>query len=692
MDNKSAGDEDPAQWLEDSSDPAVREWVKTRVCATVSRFASGEAFSGLQARLREVLDSDGRLLQVLRTGDYYYNFRRGTEHPRGIWRRVAWQMFAGHRSAWETVLDLDALAVREQENWVWKAPVFPPMCPDRCLLALSRGGADAAVLREFDLSTLDFVPGGFVVPEAKTHAVWAGAGSLYVATDQGEGTLTASGYPRRLCLWSRGSRLAEAVPLLEGERTDLWVRAYVLVTQAHRYDVLVRQMDFYRCEYHLYRQGALDHIPVPEDADIDFVGGQMLIRLRSDYLAEDGKHYRTGSLLAVEFPAFMDGCRNFALLFEPERAASIQEMRITGAYVVLDILDCVRARVQEWTVREGRWTCRDIPVARCGSVSIQAESRWGESGCYFMQESDFLTPDTLFRIEAGHDGRTLVSRAEPMFESAGLQVEQYFAVSRDGTRIPYFCATREGMPGQEVAPVLLYAYGGFSVSLTPYYSALLGRGWLERGGTYVMANIRGGGEFGPQWHQSARRENRPRAFEDFIAVAEDLVARGITVPARLGIMGGSNGGLLMGAMYTQRPDLFGAVVCRVPLLDMRRYHLLLAGHSWMAEYGNPDVEEDWTFLKAYSPYHNVDAQKHYPPLLLTTSTRDDRVHPGHARKMKARLEACDVADVWYYENPEGGHAGAADNAQTAFNNALIYTFLWEMLAAGESGSIGPSAC
>jgi len=656
----------------------VQEWIEAHVRTTVSRFASGGNSPSLQTRLREVLDSEGRVLHVLRTGAHYYNFHRDAAHPRGLWRRIAWRAFAGHESAWETVLDLDALAAREQENWVWKAPVFPSLLSCRCLLALSRGGADAVVLREFDLETLDFVPDGFVLPEAKTNVAWADTDHLYVATDRGEETLTASGYPRCLCLWRRGECVDTAEPLLAGEKADMWVRAYVLATQGLRYDILVRQRDFYRCEYYLRQGGTLARISVPKDANIDFVAGQLLIRLRSDYTLDDGRIYRTGSLLASGFSAFMAGQREFALLFAPTDAASIVDMRVTGAHVILNILDCVRARVLEWTLTGNTWTHREVVAADCGSVSILDESRWGESGCYFIQESDFLTPDALYRIEAGHAGRTLLSGAEPMFVSAGMLVEQNFAVSRDGTRVPYFCVRHEGKA--DTGPVLLYAYGGFSVSLTPYYSALLGRGWLEQGGTYVMANIRGGGEFGPQWHQSAQRENRQRAFDDFIAVAEDLVARSLTTPARLGIMGGSNGGLLMGAMYTQRPDLFGAVVCRVPLLDMRRYHLLLAGHSWMAEYGDPDNADDWHFLQAYSPYHNVHAGRDYPPLLLTTSSRDDRVHPGHARKMMARLEACGVPEVWYYENTEGGHAGDADNAQTAFSNALIYTFLWEKLA------------
>ncbi len=670
---------DPHLWLEENAGTRALDWVAEQNRRSTALITRDPQFEPLREQIRAILDSRDRIPYVRRMGDFYYNFWRDEDHPRGLWRRIRPADYRAAEPHWETVLDLDALAERENENWVWKGA--QGRCPDwdRCLISLSRGGADAVVVREFDLHAGTFVADGFHIAEAKSDVAWLDRDTLFVGSDFGPGSLTGAGYPREVRLWRRGTPLAEAVAVFAGEVSDVAVGALVSERPGYRREIIVRSPSFFTAEYWLRAGGRLSRVPVPDDAQIDFFGAQLLVQLRSDWPA-GGKRYRAGSLLAIDFAAFEAGQRDFQVLFEPTESTALDAYAKTRNHVVLVILDQVKGRLAEWHFGDGTWTRRAVASPAFGSLGISAVDH-GESEEYFLTHVDFLTPDSLVLARAGTDARETLKQRPAFFDAGALAIEQLAVESRDGTRIPYFVVRPRDLARDGENPTLLYGYGGFEVSLTPSYSAAVGKAWLEKGGVYVVANIRGGGEFGPRWHAAARKEKRQNAYDDFAAVARDLAARGIARPERLGIMGGSNGGLLMGVMLTQQPGLFGAVVCQVPLLDMRRYHRLLAGASWMGEYGDPDDPVQWDHIRRYSPYQNLRPGVPYPNILFTTSTRDDRVHPGHARKMKARMDELAIGNAWFYENTEGGHAGAADNSQAAFMSALEYTFLRQMLGA-----------
>jgi prolyl oligopeptidase len=568
------------------------------------------------------------------------------------------------------------LADTEKENWVWKgySVLYPTY--DRCLLFLSRGGADAIVLREFDLNTKAFVKEGFYLPEAKSEVAWRNRDSLYVGTDFGPGSLTSSGYPRVVKEWKRGTPLAEAKTVFEGKPEDVAVSASVVHDHGHTYELISRAVTFFT-SHDFVRQGEQwVKIDKPDDATVGTFEDQLLLQLRLDWTI-DGKTYPAGSLLAGDFNGCLKGQRNFDMLFTPAERTSLAATTDTKNYLVLNELDNVRNRLYVLKRQDGKWTRNPLDAPAFGSVGINGIDP-DESDDFFLTFTDFLTPSSLYFGTLGHDEREQLKTLPSFFNTEGLEITQHDATSKDGTKVPYFQVGKKGQPLNGKNPTLLYGYGGFEVSMLPSYGAGVGSAWLERGYVYALANIRGGGEFGPKWHEAARKEHRQRAYDDFISVAEDLIARKVTSPVHLGIEGGSNGGLLMGVMLTERPELFKAVVCQVPLLDMRRYNKLLAGASWMDEYGNPDIPEDWAYISKYSPYQNVMKGKKYSRVLFTTSTRDDRVHPGHARKMVAKMEE-QGHDVLYYENIEGGHGGAANNKQAAYMAALAYTFLLKEL-------------
>ncbi|EHR72645.1 serine protease, S9A family peptidase [Burkholderiales bacterium JOSHI_001] len=672
--------DDPYLWLEEVQGARALDWVRERNATSRALLQAEPHFAPTRERLRAILDAKDRIPAVQRRGDWLYNFWRDDRNPRGLWRRTTLAEFAKPQAAWHTVLDLDALARSDNENWVWHGADCLGPTYQRCLLSLSRGGADASVIREFDSVTGRFVADGFVLPEAKSDIAWLDADTLLVATDFGPGSMTDSGYPRVVKRWQRGQPLASAVTVFEGEKQDVGVGISVDMSSGRPRVLLQRSLDFYRSRQWLLQGKRLLPLDKPEHARLQFWGRHLLLQPREDWTV-DGRRHPGGSLLLADAKAYLAGQRRFTVLFEPTPTRSLAGWALTRDHVLLQLLDNVAGRLQEWRRGPRGFTHRDVAAPFPGQLSVQAlHDPWQRQDPlaerYLLNYTDFLRPDTLFLGRSGSDERSPLKALPAQYDSTGLSAEQFFATSRDGTRVPYFVVRRVGATG---APTLLYGYGGFEVPLLPRYSPGVGSAWTSQGGTYVVANIRGGGEFGPAWHRAALLENRQRAFDDFIAVAEDLIARGITTPQRLGLMGGSNGGLLVGAVMLQRPELFGAVVCQVPLLDMKRYHLLLAGASWMAEYGNPDLPEQWAFISAYSPYQNVRPGMKLPPLLLTTSTRDDRVHPGHARKMAARMQA-QGHDVQYYENMEGGHGGAADNAQRADLLALEYSFLWRVLS------------
>ncbi len=671
---------DPHLWLEDVTGEKPLAWVRDRNARSVAALAESDGFRDLERRILAILDSKERIPLVTKIGDRFYNFWRDADHPKGLWRRTTLEEYRTSSPAWETVLDLDALARTESENWVWHgATVLEP--EDRfCLVSLSRGGADADVVREFDLRTKAFVPDGFRLPEAKSRVAWRDHDSLFVATDFGPGTLTSSGYPRIVRQWKRGTPLEAAETVFEATATDMSAAGWRDLTPGFEREFVIRQQTFYTNEFFVRRDGRLVKIDKPADASAGVHREWLLLELRSAWTVA-GRTYPAGSLLAADFDRFLAGQRDLHVLFEPTERSSLVAFAGTRHHLLLTTLDNVRNRLFVLTFHDGRWERNPVAglpdYGTAGATPVDDM----ESDDYFLVTASSLQPSTLALASAARAAAEpeRLKQSPSFFKADGLAVTQHEAVSKDGTRVPYFQIGPRDLVLDGGSRTLLYGYGGFEIPLLPGYEPLAGTAWLEHGGVYVIANIRGGGEFGPAWHQAALKGKRLRAYEDFIAVAEDLVARKVTMPPRLGIRGGSNGGLLMGNMYSMRPDLFGAVLCQVPLLDMRRFHTLLAGASWMGEYGNPDLPEEWAFIREFSPYHTVARDRKYPPLLITTSTRDDRVHPGHARKMTARLEEFGHR-VLYYENIEGGHGGAADNRQKAFMEALGYAFFGRELA------------
>ena len=676
MGSSHAQQTDPYLWLEDVGGEKALSWVKEQNAVALKELQAQASYPAIHERLKTILNSKERIPAIVKNGDHYYNFWRDAKHVRGIWRRTTLAEYQKAEPAWETVIDLDKLAADENENWVWHGASCLYPKGEQCLVSLSRGGGDAHVVREYNVSKRAFVADGFNLPEAKSDSSWIDSDTIFVSTDFGEGSMTTSGYPRIVKEWKRGTPLAAARTLYEAKPEDLGVGAYKDFTPGHNIQFVTRQIGFYSSELFIREGDKLTKVEKPEDANAYSDRDQLIIELRSDWTVNGATH-KQGSLLATDLKRFMAGERQLETLFTPTATSSLDGVAATRNALLLNILDNVKNRIIELRHVDGKWQRRDVDAPAYGTLGVQAVDQY-ESDQYFLTVTDFLTPTTSYLASVGNDQRTPLKSLPAFFDAKPYTVKQFHATSKDGTKVPYFVVMNKKARLNGKNPTLLYGYGGFEVSLKPSYSGTSGEAWLKHGGVYVLANIRGGGEFGPRWHQAALKENRQRAFDDFIAVAQDLVKRKVSSPRHLGIMGGSNGGLLVGAALTQRPDLFNAVVCQVPLLDMQRYSKLLAGASWMGEYGDPDDPKQWSYISKYSPYQNVFKDKHYPRVLFTTSTRDDRVHPGHARKMVARMKE-QGHDVLYWENTEGGHAGAANNDQQAQMWALTYAFLLKQL-------------
>ncbi len=679
---------DPHAWLEDVSGEAQLDWVRQRNGVSGSELTGTPRFTAIRDEILEILDSRDNIPGVVQRGELLYNFWKDAEHPRGLWRRTTWGEYRKAEPQWEVLIDVDALAEAEGVSWVWHgADVIKPSYA-KALVSLSPGGSDADVVREFDLTTGSFVTNGFELPESKGSVSWADSGgdTVFVARDFGEGSLTRSGYPRTVRRWVRGTPLEEAPEVWAGSQDDVVAGLTHDFTPGHERDIAYRAVGFFDTEVHLFDGGTTTRIDVPTSANVDVHRTWLLVRLREDWDL-DGALWPGGSLLACDLDAFLAGGRDFEVLFAPTDATALADYTWTRNHLVLTVLDDVTNRLELLTPpAEGtrRWASHPLEVGgdvpALATIGVSAVDH-RTSDDLWLVTTDFITPTTLSVLRPATDGATpsieTLKQAPSFFDATGLRVSQHFTTSDDGTRVPYFEVRAYDAPAGPV-PTLLTGYGGFEIARLPEYAPGVGRAWLKRGGAYVLANIRGGGEYGPRWHTSALRAERHRAYEDFAAVARDLHRRGVTDRAHLGIQGGSNGGLLMGVMYTLYPDLFGAVVCQVPLLDMKRFSHLLAGASWMAEYGDPD-SSDWEFIKTFSPYHLLDEESDHPPILLTTSTKDDRVHPAHARKFQAALEEMG-RDARYYENIEGGHGGAATNEQRAHLSAMAFEFLWQQLS------------
>ena len=668
--------EDPYLWLEEVTGDKPMAWVKEQNAQSVKELEARPEFKGLHEKLVAIYNSRERIPMAAKRGKYVYNFWQDAENPRGVWRRTSMEEYRKKDPAWETVLDVGKLSADENEKWVFKGAncLFPDYT--RCLVTLSRGGADAAEIREFDTVKKEFVKGGFVLKESKGSADWRDRDTLYIGRDFGPGTLTTSGYPRQVKEWKRGTPVESATLVFEGKDSDVSVSANVIDEKNRRYEMISRNITFWESEDFIRQGEKWVKLDTPRDAAVSAANGRLLVQLKSEWKLPKGT-YAAGSLLAFGLDSFLDGRRYPEVLYEPAERAALSSYTVTHDMIVLDILDNVKSKVVELRPKGDRWVSSNVKVPPSSNVGVAALDR-DDSNDYWMTVTSFVEPTTLYLATPGNADREKMKSLPAFFDAKGLKTLQYEVASKDGTKIPYFVVMRDGTKLDGSNPTILYGYGGFEVSMLPNYSGTIGAGWLERGGVWVMANLRGGGEFGPEWHTKALRENHPKSFEDFIAVAEDLSKRGITSPKHLGIMGGSNGGLLVGATFVQRPDLFKAVVCSVPLLDMRRYNKLLAGASWMGEYGDPDKAEDWAFISKYSPYQNVKKDAKYPRIFFWTTTRDDRVHPAHARKMVARMKE-QGHDVLYFEYTEGGHGAGSTPAQQAYLWALTYTYFWNEL-------------
>lgn len=669
--------EDAFVWLEDVLGEKALAWVEENNKKSLGYLKAKPTYHELYDKNLEIFNSKERIPYVSQMGDYFYNFWRDEKNERGIWRRTTLAEYKKTSPKWETVLDVDALAKKDGENWVYKGSncLYPNY--ERCLINLSRGGADATVVREFDIPSKSFVKGGFELPEAKSRVAWIDKDTVFVGTEfDKEDSMTDSGYPRIVKIWKRGESLDQASTVFEGEKSNVWTGAYVIHDQDKKYKIIYQGLDFYASELYLQTDKGIKKLNRPQDSSLSgMLNGQLLIELKSDWTV-GGKTYPQAALLSIDIDDYINGSTDFTEVLVPDERTSIAGISNTKDYLLINLLKDVSSELYRYSFNNGKWSSEKVKMPEFGSLSVVGTS--DDHNNYFINYNDFLTPSSLYYYD-DQSGKTEVLKSLPaFFDASPYKVEQHFVTAKDGTKVPYYLIMKKDTKLDGSNPTLLYGYGGFEISLRPSYSASLGKNWLEKGGVYALANIRGGGEYGPRWHQAALKKNRHIAFNDFISVAEDLIARKVTSPKHLGIRGGSNGGLLVGTVFTMRPDLFNAVVCQVPLLDMKRFNKLLAGASWMGEYGNPDNEDEWEYIKTYSPYQNVHKDTKYPKVFFTTSTRDDRVHPGHARKMVAKMQA-QGHDVLYYENTEGGHGGAANNKQSANLQALIYTYLEDQL-------------
>jgi prolyl oligopeptidase len=656
--------DDPFLWLEEVEGAKALEWVNAHNSISTSRFKADPRFAGVHADLSKIAFAKDRIPSIEIEYGHVFNFWQDSEHVQGIWRMTTLASYETAAPKWTTLLDIDALSKTENIQWVFKGATGLAPEGDRYLISLSRGGKDAVEVREFDFKTRTFVKDGFFVPESKSWVRWKDKDTIWIGTDFGPGSMTTSGYPRISKLWKRGTKLIEAKTVFEGNESDVSVTGYTIDRPEGSIDLVERSPTFFGLETYLYSDGNLSKIEMPTHAQ--FQGAfhdHLFFILRGDWTSGTTL-FKAGSLISVSLEKKIS-----TLVMEKPKDGRILGVVLSAHKAFIQTLENIQSKLY---VLDGIHP-KAIETSFPGSVfHFSSASRWDD--VLVIQAEDFLLPLSQYLLDESGKSK-LLKKMPDRFDATPYVSEQRFATSKDGTRVPFFVVHAKSMKWDGVQPTLLNAYGGFEADHLPSYSGGVGKIWLERGGVYVRANIRGGGEYGPEWHTSAMKENRQRAFDDFFAVSEELIKLKITTPAHLGIMGGSNGGLLMGVALTQRPDLYGAIVCQVPLLDMLRYHHLLAGASWMDEYGNPDIPEQRAYIEKYSPYQNLKSDQTYPETYFSTSTKDDRVHPGHARKMVAKLESLNKP-VLYFENTAGGHGGGANIEDHV--NRWSYEFIYLM--------------
>jgi prolyl oligopeptidase len=668
----AAPDDDPYLWLEDVEGERPLDFVDRQNRLTLEKFG-GAQFAADRDMLAAIYDRPDNIPYVTRRGGLLYNLWKDAKNPRGLWRRTTIEEFRKPDPVWETLLDIDRLAAEEGEDWLLNWTVMNPDCK-RIILSLSRGGSDAVTLREFEIETKTFVTDGFVLPEAKSGVDWLDTDKLLLSSAHGEGMATSSGYARTVRIWPRGTNVKDAPVIFETAPGNMRTYSGVDRSDPARRVWFVEQLDFFNFQIWLGDEtGAKTKLDLPTDIWMLTHRDWMAIKLRSSW-APGRRAYPSDTVLGISLPAFLAGDRNFELVFDPGPRRALQGMFWVAGRLVLPILDELKPSFEVWTPSASAWIRERLPgLPEIGVVDVwpldadPAES----NGDLLANIQDPLTPPSLLLIE-DIGSPTPLKQAPRTFSPERLVVTQHEVISVDGERIPYVQTGPATETGD--APVYMTAYGGFGHSVKPYYSSALGKLWLERGGTCVQANIRGGGEFGTRWHDAGRYAGKRLAHDDFAAVAADLVKRGVTRPGRIAAEGGSNGGILISNMLVRYPERFGALFCTIPLIDMRRYTKLLAGASWIAEYGNPDKPEEWAWLQTYSAYHTAKPGQTYPPILFVTTRRDDRVHPGHARKMTAKLQAMGY-EAYFYEPAAGGHGYGKDNKERAASIALGYTFL-----------------
>ena len=664
-------------WLEDIEADDARAWVSAQNDVSLARLQGDERYAALKQRAVEFLTDNRRLPLGQYSSGKVRNFWQDDDHIKGILRETTLAQYATDDPAWTVLLDIDALAEEEDEDWVYKGRTSLGSNPDRCLIHLSRGGTDAVEIREFDCADQSFVTNGFFLPEAKTQVEWLNEDQILVGTDFGPGSLTTSGYARLLKLWQRGTALTEARTIFEAEETDMVVTAKTLHRPEGDYTFILQVPSFFEEEIHFYSAGTVNRVPIPLTVNFHGVlGDSFLFELREPWTHGD-QTYAAGELLSLHLQKSLDAREPVGIerVFSPPASMAIKSTVIGRDSIYLSTLDDVDGRLFEIRPGIDGWSNKTVDLPDQGSLEFVTCDPVDD--VMMVSYESFTTPQSLYLLNQGADPEPV--RSEPRrFDADGLITRQYFANSRDGTRVPYYVICHRDTPLDGTNPTVLYAYGGFEVALTPAYMSALSSAWLEAGGVWVQANLRGGGEYGPDWHNAALLENRQNAYDDYIAVAEDLISQGITSPNKLAIRGGSNGGLLVTAVMVQRPDLYQAVICAVPLIDMMRYHRLSAGASWMAEYGNPDIPEQAEYIRRYSPYQNVLADVEYPHAFFWTNMKDDRVHPSHARRMVAKMLS-QGHEVMYFENTEGGHGGGADPVALAHTTALELVYLMQQL-------------
>ena len=671
--------DDPYIWLEEIQGERALAKVDQWNADTEAVLTDQPEYPLAKAWAKQILDDTRQIaLPDAIQGDMVTNLWRDADNPRGLWRIASLESYMAGAPEWRVLIDVDKLGEDEGQSWVWHganclAPEYA-----RCLIALSPGGTDADVVREFDVTTGRFVDGGFSLPEAKSNVAWFDEDTLFVGTDEGEGSLTDSGYPRLVKLWDRGTDFSTARQIAEGEQADISASGFSVLDGDTRWRFVNRSPSFWTNQISLVKaDGSTVPLPLPEDAEFEAVLNGLVIAKLNSALETTGGTEQPGALVAWSLQSVLDGSDPAPFtVFRPSDTQAIEEVAASETKLWVKVLDDVSGKLIELSPGQSGWTARDMELPANSTVQIAETSGTGDTA--FVTVESMLTPPTLYAVPS--EGEAVAIASEPaQFDASKFTVEQKFATSKDGTKVPYYLVRPKDAQGP--LPTLIHAYGGFRAAQTPKYltaepyrSGPLGLFWVESGNAYVLANIRGGGEYGPRWHEDALREKRQNSFDDFHAVADDLVASRLTRPGHIAASGRSNGGVLVGAVANQRPDLYGAIISGSPLIDMRRYNKLLAGASWMAEYGNPDVPEDWAFMKEWSPYQNMSDGPDVPAAFYYLSTLDDRVHPGHARKAAAKHEAYGQT-FYYHEYREGGHSVGSDHEEDAKRAALLLSYL-----------------